>query len=481
MSAMDTSDVKPAHNAAEKASSQLDKLLDTHISSENIEAICDINKNCETCIILPNTINGSISRNKFTICNPNLKTIKQKNVGDSSRYSRKQKRKFRQNKGGGNCQSSGTCDQKNESGFGRTRIRTLEPYPKPKPKPKEEDDLEEVVDNTEMISLDGIMVIIVNLHGKIILRNPPINTKLIRIKNIASIAAAPAGMCNIILPKVTVEWEEKYIRNNLKDGIKNMVEKKLTSNLQKIENIAADAAAAVGNPKNNVEKNMSSVSPDMCVTLLQDLQNHLKTSNDDIWKKWDVHNKTLRTTDLQKTAALENPADRYRSLNIIKGFGIPRVPYTNKSISYNNKEVGAEHMGVTTMRFRVKKNNLVTCSTRFIGADVLFSKIDDKIETPDLEGSTTYSTTMERLISRVIEIAREKSNSNINSNVELESVVVVDLTCSNINDTPLQSKPLATNIRSVNMPGGSKKKPKKHKKTQKKIKRRTHIRNRVAS
>ena len=476
MSAMDTSDVKPAHNAAEEASSLLDKLLDTHISSENIEAICDINKNCETCIILPNTINGSISRNKFTICNPNSKTIKQKNVGDSSRYSRKQKRKFRQNKGGGNCQSSGTCDQKNESGFGRTRIRTREPYPKPKPapKPKEEDELEEVVDNTEMISLDGIMVIIVDLHGEIILRNPPINTKLIGIKNIASIAAAPAGMCNIISPKDTAEFQERFIRENLKGGIKKMVEKKLTSNLQKIENIAADASAAVGNPKSNVGKNMSSVSPDMCVTLLQDLQNHLKTSNVPLWKTSVDADKILKTTDMQKKAALENPDDRYRSLNIIKGFGVPRVPYTNKSISYNNKDVGVESMGVTTMRFRVNKNNKVTCGTRFIGVDDLFSKIKDKIITPALQESTTYSTTMERLISRVIEIAQEDK-------LDPESIVVVDLTCSNINDTPLQSKPLATNINSVNMPGGSKKKPKKHKKNTKKIKRRTHIRNRVAS
>ena len=348
------------------------------------------------------------------------------------------------------------------------------PNPQPAPKPKEEEDLEEVVDNTEMISLDGIMVIIVDLHGEIILRNPPINTKLIGIKNIASIAAAPAGMCNIISPKDTAEFQERFVRENLKVGIKKMVEKKLTSNLQKIENIAADASAAVGNPKSNVGKNMSSVSPDMCVTLLQDLQNHLKTSNVPLWKTSVDADKILKTTDMQKKAALENPDDRYRSLNIIKGFGVPRVPYTNKSISYNNKDVGVESMGVTTMRFRVNKNNKVTCSTRFIGVDDLFSEIKDKIITPALQESTTYSTTMERLISRVIEIAQEDK-------LDPESIVVVDLTCSNINDTPLQSKPLATNINSVNMPGGSKKKPKKHKKNTKKIKRRTHIRNRVAS
>ena len=64
MSAFDTSDKNPkqiASVANEQTSNLFDKLLDANVPSENIETTCDTNKNCETCIILPNTIKSELS------------------------------------------------------------------------------------------------------------------------------------------------------------------------------------------------------------------------------------------------------------------------------------------------------------------------------------------------------------------------------------------------------------------------------------
>ena len=167
MSALDTSDKNPkqiASVANEQTTNLFDKLLDTNVPSENIETTCDTNKNCETCIILPNTIKSELSSqsdeiegytlgNHFTICNSsNLETNLNENFAGGSSYITKKritkkrltkKRRFRRNRGGGgNCMSNGTCDDKYNSNE----------------TPKT------VADKPAMISLDGIMIIIVDLH-----------------------------------------------------------------------------------------------------------------------------------------------------------------------------------------------------------------------------------------------------------------------------------------------------------------------------
>ena len=92
-----------------------------------------------------------------------------------------------------------------------------------------------VADKPEMIGLDGIMIIIVDLHGGLVLPIQPINPDSFTNINLASIAAAPPGLSNVALPEFTRFMHVHYIDKGLKEKIKVLVEKNIGDNLQKIE------------------------------------------------------------------------------------------------------------------------------------------------------------------------------------------------------------------------------------------------------
>jgi len=458
---MDTSDIQLeqiAPDTKEEASNILDKLLDSHISSENIETTCDTNKNCDSCIILPNTIRRELSsqnenisgytfRNHFTICNSNLETnLNEAEMSGGSLYRTTnrvtKKRRFRRNtRGGGNCMSNGTCEDKYNSNE----------------TPKT------VADKPEMISLDGIMIIIIDLHGGLKMPAQPMTADSVAITNLASIAAAPPGLANVSLPGYTRQVHETYIARDLRNSMEDLIQQNFQDNLQKIEDIAA-AADSDDKPKSNAEKKMSLVSPDLCVLMLDNLRQSVKESNAESFASW----QNVNTIDRYTRAALDNPDERYRSLHIVKGFGVdPRLarslPYT-KYVAYHDKNDKMEKMGVTTMAFNVNKKNKVTTSKSFISADVLMPLIKYD-ERPDPDGGTLYSATMEDLITYFIGKAKKAP----------ETIVLMDLTCSICSDKRLLAKPLPDYTRRIVQGGSNKKsklKTKKNKTKQNKTKNR---------
>ena len=465
MSVLDTSDKKLeqiAFNDNEQTPNLLDRLLNTSIPAENIETTCDTTKNCESCIILPNSIRSELSSqneniegytlgNHFTICNSsNLETNSNENFTGGSLYTTKKritkkrmrrKRGFRRNtRGGGNCMSNGTCDDKYNS----------------KETPKT------VLDKPEMISLDGIMIIIVDLHGGLKMPAQPMTADSVAITNLASIAAAPPGLANVSLPGYTRQVHETYIARDLRKSMEDLIQQNFQDNLQKIEDIAAEAADSDDKSKSNAEKKMSLVSPDLCVLMLDNLRQSVKESNAESFASW----QNVNTSDRHTRAALDNPDERYRSLHIVKGFGVdPRLarslPY-KKYVSYHDKNDKMEKMGVTTMTFRVNNKNKVTSSKSFISADELmpFIKYDER---PDPAGGTLYSATMEDLITYFIGKAKKAP----------ETIVLMDLTCSICSDERLLAKPLPEYTRRIVRGGSNKKSKLKNKKTKHK-KRRTY-------
>jgi hypothetical protein len=324
-----------------------------------------------------------------------------------------------------------------------------------------------VADKPEMIGLDGIMIIIVDLHGGLDLPLQPINPDSFTTTNLASIAAAPPGLSNIVLPGFTREMHQDYIDI----GLKKRIEQNLQNNLQIIEGPVIEDIAAANQPpltkkqhtalenKRKVEqKKMSLVSPDLFVLMLDDLRQSVKESFAESFTKWGK----VPTKDLRTQAALANPEERYRSLNIIKGFGVDpdvaSLPY-KKYVSYHDKNDKSTKMGVTTMTFRINKNNKVTCGKKFTSADKFMSLIKYH-EQPDPAGGTIYSATMEELIKHFIRNAKKTP----------ETIVMMDLTCSVCRDGRVLKKPL--DEYSGRKPGGGNKKTKKTKKT--KNKRRTY-------
>lgn len=465
---MDASYKKLEHISSdtnEDASNLFDELHNTNILYDNIETTCNTNEKCESCIILPNSIVRDLSsRNKyisgytfndrkpsFTICYPNLETnINPEELSGGSLYSSRKRSSRRNTRGGGNCISSGTCGEEYNSvmtidSSGRRTNVVDNPSNESMPSIGRTTTW---VDKPEMISLDGIMIIIVDLHGGLDLPVQPINPDSIAITNFASIAAAPPGLTNIALPEFTRQMHELFIRTDLKKGIEDIVQQNFQDNLQKIEDIAA--AASGGNPKSKVEKKMSLVSPDLCVLLLDNLRKSVKESNATSFSDWRKLPQSIYHTPL-KQAALDNPDDRYRRLNIIKGFGVDpdvtNLPY-KKYVSYHDKNDRPTKMGVTTMTFRVNKNNKVTCGKKFTSADV-FMPLIKYDERPDPDGGTSYTATMEELITYFIKNAKKPP----------ETIVMMDLTCSNCSDGRVLSKPLAE-YRDRRLPGGSNKKMK---------------------
>jgi hypothetical protein len=350
-------------------------------------------------------------------------------------------------------------------------------------------DIEKVADKPEMIGLEGIMIIIVDLHGGLDLPLQPINPDSFTTTNLASIAAAPPGLSNIVLPGVTRELHQIYMEKGLKKKIEERVQQNLQDNLQIIEDRAIEDIAAANQPpltkkqqtalkkqqtalkkqQTALKKKMSLVSPDLFVLMLDDLRQSVKESFAESFSKWGRDSPHAQ-------AALANQEERYRSLNIIKGFGVEpgvaSLPY-KKYVSYHDTNDKPTQMGVTTMTFSVNKKNKVTCSKMFTPADEFMPSIKYH-EQQDPEGGTLYSATMEELINHFIEYAYNKKLVKARRKKTPETVVMMDLTCSVCRDGRVLSKPL-DEYSGQKIPGGGNKKTKKKKKiTKTKKKRRTY-------
>ena len=315
-----------------------------------------------------------------------------------------------------------------------------------------------VADKPEMIGLEGIMIIVVDLHGGLVLPIQPINPDSFTNINLASIAAAPPGLSNVALPEFTRFLHVHHIDKGLKEKIKVLVEKNIGDNLQKIE----------GKPTKKEEtanrKKMSLVSPDLCVLMLNELRQSVKDSFAESFSKWGRDSPHAQ-------AALANQEERYRSLNIIKGFGVEpgvaSLPY-KKYVTYHDKNDAQQKMGVTTMTFHININNKVTCSKMFIPADKFMPSIKYEKQ-QDPEGGFLYSATMDKLINHFIDFAYNKKLVISPRTKTPETIVTMDLTCSICSDGRVLEKPL-DEYRP--RPGGGNNKTKKTKKT--KNKRRTY-------
>lgn len=341
-----------------------------------------------------------------------------------------------------------------------------------------------------MISLDGIMIIILLLHGQIAMNEAPINTSTLNVSNLASISTAPAGMVNIGT-HYEIAIHSKFVKQDLKKQIEDLVQQNIEGNLQKIEDKADSAISAFSivcdfcinlpntifgylqscastiigytpkgilkicksltstltggtgkrtastlftNPNEKRALNdskMCSVSPDVCVSLLNSLRTSLKKFDADRFSSEicppHIVSASQHLKDPYCSSAIANAADRYRHVNILKGFSVDqavqRVPLINKYLSFSTSNDDALNMGVTTLRFKIGLNNKVTCIPNTMLASTLMPNIK-YAEMPDTRDTTgqgiIYFSRMQRLIEYCIR----------NAKTPLETAIIVDLSCS---------------------------------------------------
>lgn len=345
-----------------------------------------------------------------------------------------------------------------------------------------------------MISLDGIMIIILLLHGQIAINEAPINTSTLNVSNLASISTAPAGMVNIGTD-YEIATHSKFLTKDLKKQIEDLVQQNIEGNLQKIENKANSAISAfslvcdfcinlpdtifgylqscvsstastiigytpkgilkicksltstltggagkrtaptlITNPNAKRARNyyqMCSVSPDVCVSLLNSLRTSLKKFDADRFSSEicppQIVSASPHLQDPYCSSAIANANDRYRHVHILKGFSadltVTRLPLINKYLSFSTSNDAALNMGVTTLRFKIGLNNKVTCIPNTVLASTLMPNIK-YVEMPDTRDKTgqgiIYYSTTQRLIEYCI----------TNAKTPLETAIIVDLSCS---------------------------------------------------
>lgn len=342
-----------------------------------------------------------------------------------------------------------------------------------------------------MISLDGIMIIILLLHGQIAMNEAPINTSTLNVSNLASISTAPAGMVNIGT-NYEISIHSNFLRTDLKKQIEDLVQKNIEDNLQKIENKAnsaissfslvcdfcinlpdtiidylqscastiigytptgilricksltstltggakkRSAASPIPSPIAKRARNakMCSVSPDVCVSLLNSLRTSLKKFDADRFSSEicppHIVSVSPHLQDPYCSSAIANANDRYRHVHILKGFSadptVQRVPLINKYLSFSTSNDAALNMGVTTLRFSIGLNNKVTCIPNTMLASTLMPMQDIKYaqmpDTRDTKGKgIIYFSTMQRIIEYCIRNAKKP----------LETAIIIDLSCS---------------------------------------------------
>jgi hypothetical protein len=193
------------------------------------------------------------------------------------------------------------------------------------------------------------------------------------------------------------------------------------------------ASTLITNPNAKRARNakMCSVSPDVCVSLLNSLRTSLKKFDADrFYSEICPPHIVLASPHLQDpycSSAIANAADRYRHVHILKGFSanptVPRVPLINKYLSFNTNTDAALNMGVTTLRFSIGLNNKVTCIPNTMLASTLMPNIK-YAQMPDTKDTTgkgiIYYSTTQRLIEYCI----------TNAKTPLETAIIVDLSCS---------------------------------------------------
>jgi hypothetical protein len=345
-----------------------------------------------------------------------------------------------------------------------------------------------------MISLDGIMIIILLLHGQIATTEAPINTSTLNVSNLASISTAPAGMVNIGT-NYEIAIHSKFLTKDLKKQIEDLVEQNIKGNLQKIEDkaysaisafslvcdfcinlpntifgylqscVSSTASTIIGYtpkgilkicksltstltggaqkrrapPPNPIAKRaltnskMCSVSPDVCVSLLNSLRTSLKKFDADRFSSEicppQIVSASPHLQDPYCSSAIANANDRYRHVHILKGFSadptVQRVPLINKYLSFSTSNDAALNMGVTTLRFNIGTNNKVTCIPKTMPASSLMSMPNIKYaEIPDTRDTTgrgiIYFSTTQRLIEYCI----------THADTPPKTAIIIDLSCS---------------------------------------------------
>ena len=348
-----------------------------------------------------------------------------------------------------------------------------------------------------MISLDGIMIIILLLHGQIVMNEAPINTSTLNVSNLASISTAPAGMVNIGTD-YEISIHSKFVKQNLKKQIEDLVQQNIEGNLQKIEDkadsaistfslfcdfcinlpntisgylqscVSSTASTIIGYTPNGILKickslkstltggtgkrtarsdtnaspsdtnakrarnyQMCSVSPDVCVSLLNSLRTSLKKFDADRFSSEicppHIVSASPHLQDPYCTSAIANADERYRHVNILKGFSVNQavepVPLINKYLSFSTSNDAALNMGVTTLRFKIGLNNKVTCIPNTMLASTLMPNIK-YAEMPDTRDTTgqgiIYFSRMQRLIEYCI----------TNADTPPKTAIIIDLSCS---------------------------------------------------
>jgi hypothetical protein len=340
-----------------------------------------------------------------------------------------------------------------------------------------------------MISLDGIMIIILLLHGQIAMNEAPINTSTLNVSNLASISTAPAGMVNIGTD-YEIAIHSKFVKQDLKKQIEDLVQQNIEGNLQKIEDKADSAISTfslfcdfcinlpntisgylqscvstiIGYTPNGILKicksltstltggakkrsappsdtnakrarnyQMCSVSPDVCVSLLNSLRTSLKKFDADRFSSEicppHIVSASPHLQDPYCSSAIANAAERYRHVNILKGFSVDPavqpVPLINKYLSFSTSNDATLNMGVTTLRFNIGTNNKVTCIPKTMPASSLMSMPNIKYaEMPDTRDKTRqgiiYFSTTQRLIEYCI----------TNADTPPKTAIIIDLSCS---------------------------------------------------
>lgn len=180
-----------------------------------------------------------------------------------------------------------------------------------------------------------------------------------------------------------------------------------------------------GAPKRKRSQNnmsLCSVSPDLCISLFDELRNVIKKF--DLFR-FDAICKILEssTPTYDISSLLLSKQHRCRKISIIKGFSSVEVlPFVNKYLAYNTLTDKVMNMGVSILSFKINSSGKVKCVVEDIDAEELMKNItvpQGVIRDPKNPNNITYWSNMQACISYcTASIGRNKT------------VFVIDLSCS---------------------------------------------------
>ena len=209
-----------------------------------------------------------------------------------------------------------------------------------------------------------------------------------------------------------------------------------------LPSISLDGGAKRTRQTNNTS--LCSISPDMCVMLLDGLRKSIKDFDS---KRFDVicNNLKYSRPSLDIHPIISNKIHRCRKLNIIKGFGSSEVlPFVNKYLVYNTLADKIMNMGVSILSFKVNSSGKVKCVIEDIDGEELMKNITQpmgKIVDPSNPSDITYWSNMQDCISQCTASYGPK-----------QTFLVIDLSCSSFSFTA--HNPIDSML--IGLPGGNK-------------------------